>query len=293
MNNKQLVILTVALLLGTPSLFAEEVAQEQSGQAVVTKAPAKKGPWSGSLSVNVERTSTDKPLKGTSATTAVKIGRKLTDLVSLAFSWPFENKFVANTAKTGVQQYVTLKDPSLSLSRSDLFDLSGVKGKGSLGVSLPVVDTLLVDALQRATEKNPHRGIYNYRLSAEKAIDHWTLSVTHGLTWFNYENAVNLKEKLNNRYALSNTLGVSYKLTDAVSLASSVESSRLEKRRSMETEYSLGWENSVSVEPLAGLSLSAALKISAPNESIRKAFSSDENRLKNTSFGFSASYSFL
>lgn len=283
------------------SAHPQSKTSKQQVQQIVVAAPASavaKSPWSGRVTLDMERAVMQKPLDALSNKTTVDIGRVLFGDVSLGVRGQWKNSFSATEEKQGSDRYLTPLDPSVSLSKGSLLEVAGVKIGGALRAFIPATYASRADGIDR----NPHLGFYRYEVTAAKEIGAWSLSALHRITQYNYQRALDVKSQVNGRFGMLNEVAAGYKLNSVVSISSLLDfATKVGRHISKETfpdDTGLDWTTSLDMEPVKNLAVSAGITFSAPEQTLARYFQDGEktraqSRLDNTKGGLTVVYTFL
>ncbi len=300
---KKMVVISTFIIMAVGVMPLSYSAHPQSGtskqQVVVTEAPAAvvKSPWSGKVSLDMERGAQKKLRETMENVTTVDIGRILFQDVKLGLRGQWANVFQSTEGKEGADRYLTPWDPSVSLSKGSVLELGGVNVGGELRVFIPATYASRADGVGR----NPHLGFYRYQLTAAKEIGAWSFSALHRIVHYNYQQALNAKGASNKRFAMLNELAIARKITDMFSLSSLVDFVTVEGRDISKEAFvgtGLEWTTTIDAEPMKNLAVSAGVTLAAPEQTVSRYFQDGEktrsqSRLDNTKGVLSVSYTFL
>ena len=311
---KKIVVISTFMTLAVGVMPSSYSAHPQSGtskqQVVVTEAPAEvaKSPWSGKVTLDMEKGVQKKPRETLENLTTVDIGRVLFEDVKLSVRGQWENVFQSVEGKKGADRYVTAWDPSVSLNKGSLLELAGVKVGGELRSFIPATYASRGEGVDR----NPHLGLYRVQITTAKEVGAWSFSTLHRAGHYNYQSGSrsvtdedgSIKVKLNPRFLILNEVAIANKITDIFSISSLVDFITKEGRDISEEAFvgpagtRLEWTTTLDVEPMKNLALSAGVTLTAPEQTLSRYFKDGEknrsqSRLDNTKGVLSVSYKFL
>ncbi|HBQ21215.1 MAG: hypothetical protein A2Z91_00300 [Deltaproteobacteria bacterium GWA2_38_16] len=283
-----------ALHPGSTTSKEQPVAPQASAPVATSQAavPEVKSPWSGSVKIEMERSTDKKPLAALKNRTSVTLGRTLFDDVSVNLAILLDNKFTADTAKQGVNRYFTTKDPLLYVSKGKVAEVLGINiSAAPFQVWLPITE----NSRRNGDERNPHNGIYRSAILLTKDIGAWSLASLNRVSYFNYRRQFSADGSENARFGMLNELAASYKLSEVVALSSVVDFVSVESRDLGKTalDSTLEWSPSLDLTPAQNLEVSLGVTLTAPNKTPRRYWESAESRIANTSSGLVVSYKFL
>ena len=301
---KKVVVISTFMTLAVGVMPLSYSAHPQSGtskqQVAVTEAPAiVKSPWSGKVTLEMERAAQKKLRETLENLTTVDVGRVLFQDVKLGVRGQLLNVFQSAEGKEGSDRYLSPWDPSVSLSKGSLLEVAGVKIGGELRSFIPATYASRADDADR----NPHLGFYHAQLVTAKEVGAWSFSTLHRATHYNFQRALNAKNESNPRFRWLNEVAVACKVHELFSISSLVDFLTYETRKTSEQTLPntrLEWTTTVDAEPMKKLSVSAGVTLTAPEQTLHRYFQSEEpgktraqTRLDNTKGVLSISYSFL
>ena len=311
---KKMVVISTFMVMAVGVMPSSYSAHPQSGtskqQVVVTETPAAvaKSPWSGKVTLDMERAVQKKPREAMENLTTLDIGRVLFQDVKLGVRGQWANVFQSTEKKEGSERYLSPWDPSVSLSKGSLLEVAGVKIGGELRGFIPATYASRGDGVDR----NPHLGYYRSQITTAKEVGAWSFSTLHRVTHYNYNSGSksvtdedgSIKVSPNKRFGFLNEIAVANKINDMFSISSLVDFITVEGRRTSEEAFkgpsgtNLEWTTTLDAEPMKSLSVSAGVTLTAPEQTVSRYFqdgekTSSQSRLDNTKGVLTISYSFL
>lgn len=299
--------ITMMISVASGVAFSAHIEKQPDTSAVTKKRPvesstvvvseaAPKSLWSSSAFLETDRAVTGRPASGFNHLMFLEVGRVIPETtisdLKLAFRLYGQHAFKEDRKKDSVRTNYKVLEPTLLLSKGNLFEIAGIKASAQTRFYAPL------NPEARLTKRNPHSGNWRQVLSLEKAIGKWTLGSTNFIQYYGFRNDWNqLKAGTpNDIWRLANDISAGYQIMNGLILKTGLEFEHRWKRATGETgrtSSGVDWANTAEFSPLKNLTVETGLILSAPNQALSKYFGSSQSRAENTTARLDLSYKFL